>query len=814
MNFLRRALGFTAAIMLAFGSAGVLPGAADEYAADDYDAGYSDTADAADEDTAITDEYYDNGEVSELPEDVPGEDVVPTGDEEDFAEDFAQMYDDPQYGKYLKEKSTYEEALAADKYALPGGGGELDSQIFSLGKYSNKNLTHNPRFDDCDKTFGIDVSYFQYDIDWEKVATDVDYAIIRVGYRGYGSAGDLVLDYKFKENLKEAKAAGIDVGVYFYTQAITSAEAREEADFVLKYLDGVYLELPVYFDIESVDYDSGRLDNAGLTVAQKTQICKAFCNRIIKNGYEAGVYANKYWLENLIDGEALGKSYPIWLAHYVNETDYAGNYNMWQFSSTGDIAGISTNVDMNVYYGELESGEETTLTLAKPTGFKYSVSNGIATFSCKEVSGANKYQLYSIDPDTSSYVKLGVSETPSISAELSDQYLGYVMRGVNTEGSTNVFGAFSSTIYAQKGMPANFKASEDDKGILTLTWDKLDEAEGYYLYRAAGANAEFTQSNYLSSSATSLRQAALKASTCYGFKLVPIVNGAKGVSTKALWYITSVDPVTGLAVSSKAADQVGLKWNAMTGAAKYEVAVYDASTGKYTTKATVTKNSTVVKGLSPKTKYSFAVRAIVEYKTAKRTGAYSSLVSVTTPLGKPASLYATAKSSGVKLTWKKVSGASKYRIYRKTGSNFVRIGETTAVSYTDKTAPSGRTVYTVKALYTVNGKLTLGPSASNCAVNAVPNQTAAYVVRSTASRIRVGWYRVSGCTGYKLYMYDTATGKYKTVKTIRNSKTTNAAVANLYSGTRYKFKVRAYKKGVHGITWSNFSKAIGVWTTY
>ena len=175
-----------------------------------------------------------------------------------------------------------------------------------------ENLVHQSRFANYQKINGIDVSYYQSDIDWAKVkASGIEFAIIRAGYRGYGSEGTLVQDPNFYTYLRGAKAAGVKVGVYFYTQAINTAEAQAEAQFVLDMLGGASLDMPIYFDIEGVDYDTGRLDSAGLSVEQKTNLCRAFCNKIISAGYQSGVYANYSWLTYVIDGASLSKSYPI-----------------------------------------------------------------------------------------------------------------------------------------------------------------------------------------------------------------------------------------------------------------------------------------------------------------------------------------------------------------------------------------------------------------------------------------------------------------------------------------------------------------------
>lgn len=823
MSIFKRTAGVLAAAVMTFSC---LPASAEEQSAADTDVGadtYSyeipDVTKTETENNIETetdsDKYIDS--IAELAEDgvTPGENVeLPEScEEEEFAEDFAQRFDDPQYGRSMNQDTAGSADLfsANSRMAEPGGGGSL----IGLDKYSNGELTHNSRFDGLDRVYGIDVSYFQYDIDWEKVATEVDFAIIRVGYRGYGSAGDLVLDYKFKENITEAKAAGLEVGVYFYTQAINSEEAREEADFVCKYLKGYELDLPVYYDIESVDYDEGRLDNADLSVAQKTQLCKAFCNRIIKNGYEAGVYANMNWLYNEIDGKELGEKYPIWLAHYTDETSYTGDYQTWQFSSTGKISGISTNVDMNVNYREPAWRSD----LYAPENFKYKVNNGVATFSCDPVEGADRYQLCAVDK-SGNYTRLMSSSQPQMSLSLTDTYTGYAMRAADTSGDTNYFGAYSPVLYAQKGMPANAYVSDAVGGAVKCTWDLLDGATSYSIYRADGKNAGFKLYRTVGKNTHSIRETNLKKNTCYGYRVVPNMEssavGYPGVATVDMWYVTEISKVAGVRVSSASSNSITLKWSGLGVADRYEVALYDSATGKYTKKATASAGATsiTVTGLQPRTAYTFAVRAVAECGGITRYGEYSLPVNAQTALAAPDSLYATADSSGVKLTWKKASGAIGYRIYRKTTGGFVRIAEISAnkLSYTDKKVPDTRTVYTVKALYNVNGKKTLGNSAKNVAVNNIPYAPTAYHVRSTKSRIRISWTKVSNCSGYRIYRYDYAKKKYYALKTVNSKNSLTYVASGLPSGTKCKFKVRPFKNGVRGITWGKCSKYVVAWT--
>lgn len=186
------------------------------------------------------------------------------------------------------------------------------------------NIIHNEKFSGCTLEQGIDVSSHNAEIDWAKVkAAGIDFAIIRVGYRGYGTTGSLNYDTYAIKNIKGAIEAGIPVGVYIFSQAITTQEAIAEADFVISKIRAYNITLPVVFDYEYASTSSGltgRLYKANLSVKAATNICTAFCERVASYGYTPMVYANKSFLESVIDGAALGEKYQIWLANYITET--------------------------------------------------------------------------------------------------------------------------------------------------------------------------------------------------------------------------------------------------------------------------------------------------------------------------------------------------------------------------------------------------------------------------------------------------------------------------------------------------------------
>ena len=192
---------------------------------------------------------------------------------------------------------------------------------------------------------GIDVSEHDEDIDWQQVKdAGIDFVFIRAGYRGY-SAGSLQQDAYFEKNLREAREAGLDVGVYFFSQAVNEAEALEEADLVLRMLDGQALQMPVVYDPESILNDVARTDD--ISGDQFTRNALAFCGRIRERGYAPMIYANLVWEAFEFDLARI-RDIPIWYADYepVPQTPYF--FTVWQYTDSGTVPGIVGPVDLNL----------------------------------------------------------------------------------------------------------------------------------------------------------------------------------------------------------------------------------------------------------------------------------------------------------------------------------------------------------------------------------------------------------------------------------------------------------------------------------
>lgn len=190
----------------------------------------------------------------------------------------------------------------------------------------------------------IDVSFYQKTIDWEKVKSQIDGAILRVGYGGNQKNQD---DKQFIRNANECTRLGIPFGVYIYSYANTIEKAKSEAGHVLRLIKGYKLSYPVYLDLE---------DRKTMTCSKKMigDMAEVFCKKIKETGYYPAIYANKYWFESILTDSRFN-NWDRWVAQYSSKCTYKGKYSMWQYSSKGIVNGISGNVDMNYCYVDYPS---------------------------------------------------------------------------------------------------------------------------------------------------------------------------------------------------------------------------------------------------------------------------------------------------------------------------------------------------------------------------------------------------------------------------------------------------------------------------
>ena len=265
--------------------------------------------------------------------------------------------EDPEILQHLQQEqlSTQEE----DPAALPGDSNlepevsETESENPTIPPDRNPYDQYDFQYDrhnylklqNLQSYAGVDVSAYQGKVDWKKVkASGIDFAIIRLGYRGYES-GKLVEDDYAKANLKGAAEAGLKVGAYFFSQALNIKETDEEIKFILKILGNTKLDMPVVLDWE-IPANTARTRNMDATTL--TDIQRHFCGQMRDKGYQPMIYFNWHQSEKLYVLHDL-EDYPFWLALYQDRMTYPWKVEMWQYTDKGKVPGIQGNVDLNVY---------------------------------------------------------------------------------------------------------------------------------------------------------------------------------------------------------------------------------------------------------------------------------------------------------------------------------------------------------------------------------------------------------------------------------------------------------------------------------
>lgn len=679
--------------------------------------------------------------------------------------------DDPEYHKYLENNDPY--------------------GIMTMSAlWGADSLTHQNRFSGVSKVYGIDVSYYQGNIDWKKVKNSgVEFVIIRVGYRGYGSAGTLVEDPKFKTYLDGATKAGLKVGVYFYTQAITTAEAKAEAKFVLDRIKGYSLQMPVYYDIESVDYDTGRLDSAGLSKAQKTALCTAFCDTIIKSGYSAGVYANYTWLNYYIDGAGLGKKYPIWLAHYTSNTNYDQRMDMWQYSGSGTVSGISAYTDVNVWYsGKLPLYVSDLISVANT-----STSNSFAWNGAPDATGYEVYQGTSpSDPN-----KKKIGDTKNTYFTNSNKSTGtmykYMVRAYSDASGKRVYGDYSE-VFTTCTLPANIsKISASARGTsVTISWDKVSKATDYIVeHYVNGAWKQVGTTSSLSYKVNGITQNGVNK---FRVKARRNYSGVyyNGGYTYVNAEVTDIpSTVTGIRSTSNTSTSNTITWNASTKAEGYEIYQWIGTTDSYKLIGTTTSTKFTNSKKSSGTMYRYKVRAFNNVDGQRIEGAYSSeFTTCTLPANVSFSLCSTDVDS-ITLNWNKVSKATGYQVEMYTNGTWKTLSTLSGTSYTASDL-SQKTAYRfrVRAIRNYNyinyygdyteKDITIRPANTPEGLSSSAN---------TSSSNTITWKSMNGVSGYSVYQWIGTTDSYKKLGDTAYPYYTNSGKS---SGTMYTYRVKAY----------------------
>lgn len=384
----------------------------------------------------------------------------------------------------------------------------------SVSPFTNKTYTHQDKFDGRTILHGIDVSKYQKEIDWQKVkAAGIDYAFIQVGYRGWGSAGTLnesTKDPYFDINMQNAIAAGVKVGVYIFSQAITTTEAIEEANYILQHIDNYEITMPLIMDYEYASDSStgGRIKTAKLSKDAATEICAAFCNQISAAGYTPMVYANASMLTNQLNAQTLTDAgYRIWLANYTTNTSYTGTFDFWQYASDGKVDGISGNVDMNFYY--VQEGDNF-IPNAIPIG-----STIISPVPSQAYTGEK------ITPTVTITTREGVPLV--LNTDYTVKYANNKKLGTATITVAGIGQYCGSTQIKFDILPktvSSVKAKKRAANYITLKWAKNSQVAGYQIWRANSLNGTYKKIKQISGASTvTYKNTGLESGRCYYYKV-------------------------------------------------------------------------------------------------------------------------------------------------------------------------------------------------------------------------------------------------------------------------------------------------------
>lgn len=546
-------------------------------------------------------------------------------------------------------------------------------------KYTNITYTHHSKFDGKNIIYGIDVSQHNGTVDFNKVKADgIEFVFVRVGYTGYAKDKfSLNYDKNFRTYINNANKAGLKVGVYWYSQALNTTEAKREAQKLLGGISGLSITLPVVYDYEFADVKSGRLDSAKLSKSKKTANALAFLNTVSQSGYDGCLYASENFLLTQLNANQVANKYKIWLANYSSKTNYSGKYEFWQHTSTGRVKGIKGNVDVNVWY----QGEEVTdLNPEIYTGSPIT-PQPVVELDGKVLTKDVDYTLVytnNVNIGVANVDVVGIGNYPNLKIKHRFKILPPQVTGVKYVSSSD--------------------------STLTFTWNAVDGASEYIMtaydvlngntYTNVVTNATAGTLEDLPSGISYSVTVEAKASNSLGETFTGVASSPVEAKTTGL-------KVSGVRLVQRTTSSITLSWNRLADCDGYNVYKYNGSTKTYDLVATVSENSFKLSGLSSGTSYSFRVSA---YKNGEMGEASSTFRNVTVP--KKVANKSAKSSSRKRITYKwKKTNASGYQYQWSTYKSFKKNYKTKTTKNTSvsiKTAQSRKRYYVRTRAYKID----------------------------------------------------------------------------------------------------------------
>ena len=646
--------------------------------------------------------------------------------------------------------------------------------------YTGVNYTHYSDYAGRNIQNCIDVSEHNGAINWYAVkSAGVTNAIIRIGYRGYGQSGSLVEDNYFTENVEGAQKAGINIGFYFYSQAITPAEGAAEAKFAIARVKKYNFTLPIFFDYEFAEVSTGRLDSAWtsgkLNKTQMTNNAVSFCNTIKAAGYQAGVYANPSFLTAVLDSDRfVSNGYTLWLAYYTTSSAYGSYWNnshhvydYWQYSSKGHVKGVC-GAPGAVWLKATYAGKTGYIRMDNLSfiGANTAVVNNSGGANMRSGKGTS----YSLVQKLSNKTKVTINEYPT------------------TNTDVNFY-------YAKTAFPFSLQAGVKK---ISVSWAKQATADYYRIYTY---------------NTTTKKYSLLKQTTSTSY----VDDNLKDNETKTYlvrWFnssgtgsaFTKADNKTATTAPAKVdftskdirTTSVNLSWAKVAGASFYSVYSYDTSTKQYKYIGYSKTLSYIAKNLKANTKNTFLVRAFNKNKLGSGYAVSDNKTFRTAP---PVPQVTFKRySNKIDISWKAVEGATYYRVYsyNKSTKKYTALGNTTALTYIHNSLKSNTEyTYLVRA-----GSSSVAKSDYSLASNKSVKTLLAkpdFKLSVSGNSIKVSWSKVAGVDTYLVLSYDAAQGKYTPIKRTRALSYT---LSDLLYNTNYEILVRAYDKANVGNTYS------------
>lgn len=515
--------------------------------------------------------------------------------EADLTEEIQEDFDDPGRGRL--------------------GGYDIPKEFYgnSMKMRAASSVRHDSRFNGYTIKQGIDVSKWNKSINWSSVKkAGIEFAFVRTSYRGT-ETGKLATDETAATNMKGAAAAGVKVGAYIFSQAITKAEAVQEADYLLQTVKGYNITMPLVFDFEY--YAGGRLSKAKLNDRQRTDICLAFCDRIKAAGYTPLVYANYSMLSNDLYASEITAKYPVWLARYNSTASYGGAYDFWQYTSEGSVSGISGNVDMNYWYikpgsnavfgsGSSNASSQIAAPAAPVLSGKASSYDKVK-LSWKKVSGASGYIVYRYDTSKKKYVKIKtISSASTVSYTDTGRSMGktyqYKLKSYKSSGGQTVNSASSNAVSVKTDSTMTGKVN--GSGVAVRSGPSTSKKKLKTVGRNTGITITGTSGSW--------------------YKISIKVGGKNKTGYIKKSYVTIIRKPT-LKTSAASTSKIKLTWGKISGASGYVIQRYSSSKKKYVTVKTIKKGTTTSytnSGLKKNTTYKYRIRS---YKTVRGHKIYS-----------------------------------------------------------------------------------------------------------------------------------------------------------------------------------------------